>query len=91
MSAPKHNTNAQKGSQAATSWLQIRVTPADKAGWVKAARESGSVNLTEWVTRSLNATPEMIHALELNGRDEREERPEMKASRGALARAAYHH
>lgn len=47
------NKIRQKGEQPATSWLQVRVVPRDKAGWVKAACVEGK-NLSEWVVVTLN-------------------------------------
>ncbi|WP_427501389.1 hypothetical protein ACQE3E_06720 [Methylomonas sp. MED-D] len=45
------NTNAQTGDQPATSTLQIRVTPAEKAAWVHAA---AGEKLSNWVRGALN-------------------------------------
>ena len=52
MSAGPGNKNALKGAGPATSHLHIRVTPQDKAGWVKAA---AGRKLAEWVVETLNA------------------------------------
>ncbi|WP_446807965.1 hypothetical protein ACH50O_11660 [Methylomonas sp. 2BW1-5-20] len=46
------NTNAQIADQPATSQLQIRCTPAEKALWVHA---SSGEKLSEWVRSTLNA------------------------------------
>lgn len=45
--------NALKGDEPASSVLTVRVTPSDKARWVKAAQKNGS-KLSEWVIRTLN-------------------------------------
>jgi predicted HicB family RNase H-like nuclease len=47
------NTNAVKEG-GATSQVQFRCTPSDKAGWVKAAQREG-LKLTEWIVRALNS------------------------------------
>lgn len=46
------NTNAQAGETPATSFLQIRCTPAEKAAWVHAAKGH---KLSDWVKKTLNA------------------------------------
>lgn len=48
------NTNAQRDLQPATSWLQVRCTPAEKAAWVKSA---GGQKLSDWVRQRLNSAP----------------------------------
>ena len=53
MPAAKGSKNAQKGDAVASSFLHVRVTPRDKAGWVKAAQASG-LKLAEWVVKTLN-------------------------------------
>lgn len=45
--------NALKADEPATSVLTVRVTPSDKAQWVKAAQKNG-LKLSEWVIRALN-------------------------------------
>lgn len=45
------NTNAQAGESPATSQLQVRCTPAEKAAWVKA---SNGGKLSDWVRDALN-------------------------------------
>jgi hypothetical protein len=50
--APKGSQNAKKYDELATSFLHIRVTPADKAKWVKAA--TGNGGLSSWVIETLN-------------------------------------
>lgn len=54
MSAPKNNQFGVKGDAPATSWIQVRVTPTDKARWVKAANLRKQ-KLSEWVIEKLNA------------------------------------
>ncbi len=55
MSAPAKNQNAAKpDAERLSSFLHVRVTPRDKAGWVKAAQRSGK-KIAEWVTDTLNA------------------------------------
>lgn len=56
MSAAKGNQTALKGAVAATSHLHIRVTPQDKAGWVRAA---AGRKLAAWVVETLNYRVEM--------------------------------
>lgn len=46
------NTNAQAGEIPATSILQIRCTPAEKAAWVHAANGR---KLSDWVRERLNS------------------------------------
>lgn len=54
MTAPFDNKNALKpDSERASSFLYIRATKADKAGWVRAAMRAGK-NLSEWATAVLN-------------------------------------
>lgn len=49
MPAPKKNQNAAKNpDEAATSFLHIRCTAKQKAGWVKDAQRQGK-KLSEWV------------------------------------------
>jgi hypothetical protein len=48
------NTNAQRGDEAATSFIHARCTPHDKAGWVKAAQNE-NLKLTEWIVKTLNS------------------------------------
>jgi uncharacterized protein (DUF1778 family) len=48
------NTNAQRGTEAATSYIHARCTPSEKAAWVRAAQLQG-INLTEFVTKTLNS------------------------------------
>jgi len=48
MAAPKGNGYAIKGWRPATSQLQLRVIPAEKAKWKKMAERSG-IPLSEWV------------------------------------------
>jgi hypothetical protein len=45
------NTNAQRGDYPATSQIQIRCTPAEKSGWVRAANGE---KLSDWVRNALN-------------------------------------
>lgn len=52
-----------KRTEAASSWLQVRVTPADKAAWVKAASRKG-LNLSEYVINTLNDAPQAEAILE---------------------------
>jgi hypothetical protein len=47
-----NNKNAVKDEGKATSHLHIRVTPEQKATWVKAANGK---KLSEWVIETLNA------------------------------------
>lgn len=54
MPAPKGSANAQKGPEAATSFIHARCMPRNKAGWVKAAQLE-NMKLTEWLVRELNA------------------------------------
>lgn len=49
--AQPNNKNAQAGEIPATSQLQIRCTPAEKAAWVHAANGS---KLSDWVRAVLN-------------------------------------
>ena len=46
------NTNAQAGDNPATSTLQIRCTPGEKAAWVRAAN---GLKLSDWVRERLNS------------------------------------
>ena len=48
------NTNAQRGTEAATSYIHARCTPQDKAGWVKSA-QAEKLKLTEWIVKTLNS------------------------------------
>lgn len=48
------NSNAQKASEPATSHINARVTPTNKAGWVKQAQRE-NLKLTEWIVKTLNA------------------------------------
>ena len=48
------NTNAQRGTEAATSYIHARCTPQDKAGWVKSA-QAENLKLTEWIVKTLNS------------------------------------
>ena len=52
MAAPTGNKFNQNGDDPATSFLHARVTPRQKAGWVKAAQLE-NMKLTEWVIREL--------------------------------------
>ena len=45
--------NAMKGEEPASSILTVRVTPTQKALWVKAAQKEG-LKLSEWVIKTLN-------------------------------------
>ena len=47
------NQNAAKESPA-TSWIQVRVTPTQKAGFVKKAQAEG-LNLSAWVLKKLQS------------------------------------
>lgn len=47
------NQNAAKDG-GATSYIQARCTPGDKARWVNSAQAEG-VKLTEWIIKRLNA------------------------------------
>ena len=47
------NTNAQRGTEAATSYIHARCAPSEKAAWVRAAQASG-LKLTEWIIQMLN-------------------------------------
>ncbi|MDG4813054.1 hypothetical protein P8629_08540 [Hydrogenovibrio sp. 3SP14C1] len=47
----KNNKNAVKGDEPATSHINIRVTPTEKAKWVKA---SAGGKLSDWIRKSLN-------------------------------------
>jgi len=51
--APKGNANARRGDVSATSMLQMRCTPAQKAAWVRAA-QAENMKLTEWVVKKLD-------------------------------------
>ena len=51
MPAPKHNDNARKDVEVATSHLHIRITPKRKAIYVRAARGQ---KLSDWVTETLD-------------------------------------
>ncbi len=54
MSAPAKNQNAAKpDAERLSSFLHVRATQRDKAGWVKAAQRNG-LRLAEWVTDALN-------------------------------------
>ena len=53
VAAPKGNKFNQKGDDPATSFLHARVTPRQKAGWVRAAQRE-NMKLTEWVIRELD-------------------------------------
>ncbi len=48
------NTNAKRGTEAATSYIHARCTPQDKAMWVKAA-QAKNLKLTEWIVKVLNS------------------------------------
>lgn len=48
------NTNAQRGTEAATSYIHARCTPKDKANWVHAAQNE-KLKLTEWIVKTLNS------------------------------------
>ena len=51
--APKGSQNAKKPiDELATSFLHIRVRPADKGKWIKAAMHKGG--LSAWVIETLN-------------------------------------
>lgn len=58
------NTNAQAGETPATSQLQIRCTPTEKASWVRAAEGQ---KLSDWVRNTLNSAAKP-HNAELTGR-----------------------
>lgn len=45
--------NAIKADEPASSVLTVRVTPHDKARWVKTAQHNG-LKLSEWVIKTLN-------------------------------------
>lgn len=45
--------NALKADEPASSVLTVRVTPSDKAQWVKAAQRE-NLKLSEWVIKTLN-------------------------------------
>lgn len=47
------NKNAQRSDEGATSFMHIRLTPSQKASYVKAAQREGK-KLTEWVIESLD-------------------------------------
>jgi uncharacterized protein (DUF1778 family) len=49
------NTNAQRGQDAATSYIHARCMPGDKAMWVRAA-QAERMKLTEWIVKTLNNT-----------------------------------
>ena len=52
--AQRGNTNAAKAPEdSATSFLHIRCTARQKAGWVKAAQRAG-LKLSEWVIDRLS-------------------------------------
>lgn len=48
MPAPKGNQNAVKGEVKASSWLQVRVEPVRKSGYVRAA-QAVRLKLSEWI------------------------------------------
>jgi len=50
MPAPKKNQNAMRGESPATSTVQFRVTPREKAALVKAAHPG---KLTEWIRKRI--------------------------------------
>lgn len=52
--AKSGNTNAQRGTEAATSYIHARCTPQDKAEWVRAA-QAEKLKLTEWIVKTLNS------------------------------------
>lgn len=47
------NKNAQRGAEAADSFIHARCTATDKAAWVKAA-QAQNMKLTEWIVKVLN-------------------------------------
>jgi hypothetical protein len=47
------NNNAQRGTEAATSYIHARCVGSDKAAWVKAA-QAENLKLTEWIVKTLN-------------------------------------
>lgn len=54
MAAPKGNKFHQKGEEAATSFIQCRVTPTDKSMFVKAAQADG-LKLCEWMMKTMKS------------------------------------
>jgi hypothetical protein len=50
MTISKKRSNAQRGENPATSWLQVRVTPAEKA---KVVRDARGEKLSLYVRRKL--------------------------------------
>ena len=54
MSAPEHNTNAQKGAEPAESFLSMRITTRRKSAYVKAAHKSPQKKLVDWATHHLD-------------------------------------
>jgi hypothetical protein len=54
MSAPEHNTNAQKGPEPAESFLAMRITTRRKAAYVKAAHRSPQKKLVDWAQHHLD-------------------------------------
>lgn len=54
LGAKPGNTNAQRGTESATSYIHARCTPRDKAAWVKAA-QAQNLKLTEWIVKVLNS------------------------------------
>ena len=54
MSAPNHNTNAQKGAEPAEAFLSMRITSRRKSAYVKAAHRSQQKKLVDWATHHLD-------------------------------------
>ncbi len=54
MSAPKNNTNAQKGAEPAEAFLAMRITTRRKSAYVKAAHKSPQKKLVDWATHHLD-------------------------------------
>lgn len=54
MTGTTENKKAREGDGEKTSFIHIKVTPSDKALWVRASSRSEKKNLAEWVTDVLN-------------------------------------
>ena len=52
MGAPKNNRYAAK-ERTASTWLQVRCIPEDKARWELSARDA-KLTLSQWVIKTLN-------------------------------------
>ena len=45
--------------ETASTWLQVRVRPSEKAAWKRAAEAEG-ISLSEWVTQNLNWAADLL-------------------------------